>query len=417
MQYFTEQGASHLEVVKQIKDKYGDRAKIMTHRNIRMGGFLGFFTNEGVEISGYISNEEPLRRKKELNDEKNRIINAAAAVHPDSPVLVRARAEGKSAPDSLKRETNEGEMNLVLTELREIRNKISGIDEQEQNSEHPTLEKIEDLLVQNDFSHKFIKMILKRIKSELSISELDDFELVQHRVVGWIGDEITVYSKSIEQGCNRIILIGPTGVGKTTTIAKLAAMSILGSKEGEGQNRSVRMITIDNYRIGARGQLETYGDIMNIPVASVETKDEMKKKLALFQDVDTVFVDTTGRCPRDYKNIASMRELLEPCGNGAEYFLAVSATTKASDIREIFQEFESFKYSAIVLTKLDETMRIGNIISILAELDKPLAYITYGQGVPADIEKASKLRLLKNLEGFTVNVDKFKEEQVLGSRR
>lgn len=426
MQYFTEQGPSHLEAVRKIKEKYGDRAKIMTHRNIRIGGFLGLFTREGVEISGYISNEEPMRKKRELQEEKNRILSAAAAFQsggnggsrgPEAfgiSLPVSGEESERPAGKASASPEKTGEMELVLKELREIREQVSR-QETGAPEEHPSLEKISELLSDNDFSYGFIKETVGRLKSELSLAELDDFEGVQHRVVSWIAEKITVYPEPERQGHRRIILIGPTGVGKTTTIAKLAAMTILGDPEEKA--RSVRMITIDNYRIGARGQLETYGDIMNIPVASVETREEMKKKLALFEDVDTIFVDTTGRCPRDFRNIAAMRELLEPCGSRAEYFLAVSATTKASDVKEILREFESFGYAAVVLTKLDETQRIGNIISILSELNKPLAYITFGQGVPADIEKAEPLRLLKNLEGFTIHIEKLKEEQSLGSGR
>lgn len=122
-----------------------------------------------------------------------------------------------------------------------------------------------------------------------------------------------------------------------------------------------------------------------------------------------ILVDTTGRNPRDYQNIAAMRELLDACGTSSEYYLAVSATTKASDIREIFQEFEPFKYEAVILTKLDETLRVGNIISVLSEQRKSLAYITDGQGVPLDIQKAARGRLLRNLEGFKINRRRLEE--------
>jgi flagellar biosynthesis protein FlhF len=104
-----------------------------------------------------------------------------------------------------------------------------------------------------------------------------------------------------------------------------------------------------------------------------------------------------------------MRELLDACGSSSEYYLALSATTKASDIREICQEFEPFKYQAIILTKLDETLRVGNIISILAEQRKPLAFITDGQGVPLDIHRATRGRLLRNLEGFKINRQRLDE--------
>ena len=409
MQYFTEQGASYPEVKKRIKDKYGERAQIMTHRNIRIGGFLGLFSREGVEISGILSTERLIRKKKELEDEKNRIISVAAAAQTGGEAPSgNTPAETSGNPIPVNSAQSTAGMEQVLNELKELKEKI-GPGAGAVMPEHPTLEKIEDLLVRNDFSHGFIKLIMGKVKSELSFGELDDFELVQDRVVDWIGNEINIYRDLPSDAGKRVVLIGPTGVGKTTTIAKLAAMSILNEDGDKSSVSSVRMITIDNYRIGARGQLETYGDIMNIPVASVETREEMKKKLALFEDIDTIYVDTTGRSQKDYKNIASMRELLEPCGGKAEYFLAVSATTKASDIRDIFREFEPFNYNGVILTKLDETMRIGNIISIIAEMKKPLAYITFGQGVPADIEKATRMRLLKNLEGFSIDALKIKE--------
>lgn len=399
MQYFSEQGSSHREVLQQIREKYGEQAKVMNHRNIRFGGFLGMFQKEGVEVSGYISNEQPLRRRAELTEEKNRLIAAAASATARAATVTESKEKVSDTPNTpVEEKISSADLSLVMTELREIKEKVNS--EGGESADHPSIEKIESLLEKNDFSLKYIKNIISKLKKELSLEELDDYEGVQSRVVDWIGDSITLYKEPQHSG-RRMILIGPTGVGKTTTIAKLAAMYGLDNDGGEAMK--VRMITIDNYRIGARGQLETYGDIMNIPVASVEDYQEMKKKLALFEDAKMILVDTTGRNPKDYQNIAAMRELLDACGSSSEFYLAVSATTKASDIREICQEFEPFKYQAVVLTKLDETLRVGNIISVLSEQRKPLAFITDGQGVPLDIEKASKGRLLRNLDGFKIN--------------
>jgi len=397
MQYFSEQGSSHREVLQKIREKYGDQAKVMNHRNIRFGGFLGMFQKEGVEVSGYISNEQPLRRRAELNDEKNRLIAAAASATAKAATATKEKVEETPAKP-VEEKVTPMDLSLVMNELREIKEKVN--TDGGEPTEHPSIEKIEALLEKNDFSLKYIKNIISKLKKGLSLEELDDFEGVQSKVVDWIGDSISLYQEP-QHDSRRMILIGPTGVGKTTTIAKLAAM--YGLDNDGGETMKVRMITIDNYRIGARGQLETYGEIMNIPVASVEDHQEMKKKLALFEDAKMILVDTTGRNPKDYQNIAAMRELLDACGSSSEFYLAVSATTKASDIREICQEFEPFKYQAVVLTKLDETLRVGNIISVLSEQRKPLAFITDGQGVPLDIEKASKGRLLRNLEGFKIN--------------
>jgi flagellar biosynthesis protein FlhF len=195
--------------------------------------------------------------------------------------------------------------------------------------------------------------------------------------------------------------VGPTGVGKTTTIAKLAAIHAVGM--GGGKPQSVRMITIDNYRIGARQQIETYGGIMGVPVSCVETAEDLRKTIAMYSDADLVLVDTVGKSPRDAVRLAEMQRVLAACGPDAEVHLALSATTKASDMVQIMRQFEPFDYKAIVITKLDETNRIGNAISALAERGKAISYVTNGQSVPQNIERARITRFLMNLEGFHVD--------------
>ncbi len=272
-----------------------------------------------------------------------------------------------------------------------------------QRQEHPAFENIENLLSENDFSHGFISMIIKKMRSELSLDVLEDEEYVQEKVLEWISENIPLYENDNNNKKKKkiLILVGPTGVGKTTTIAKLAAIHSIGAK-GE-QAKDVRIITIDNYRIGARQQMKTYADILEVPFAGVENSEDLKNKIALYKDADLILVDTIGKSPKDYMNLAKMREVLEACGGKAEIHLALSSTTKASDIKEVLQQFEPFGYSSVVLTKLDETMRVGNVISVLWERGKSVSYITNGQGVPDDIERAGVVRFLKTLEGFSLS--------------
>jgi flagellar biosynthesis protein FlhF len=377
MQYFTEQAPTHREVMEKIQAKYGDRAKILTQKSVRMGGFMGMFAREGVEIAGYLS-QEPLKTKRiDIEDEKRKILKEA-----------------------------KGEQTLlqVLQEVQAIKLKIEN-DYQHPRSEEsvPSIEQLEEIMSDNDFSPAFTAKIVNRLKQELAFEDLRDARLVQATALNWIGEEIGLFREKPVSAPRIVILVGPTGVGKTTTIAKLAAIYGIGSSRRK--SKVVRMLTIDNYRIGAKNQIETYGEIMSIPVSCVETIPELRKKLALYQDVDLILVDTIGKSPKDYTKLAEMRELLDACGEQAEIYLAMSATTKTSDIREIVTQFEPFKYRAVVLTKLDETMRVGNVISVLAEKQKPLIYFTTGQNVPQDMERASVPVLLRHLEGFKANWD------------
>ena len=202
--------------------------------------------------------------------------------------------------------------------------------------------------------------------------------------------------------------MGPTGVGKTTTIAKLAAIYGVGNREDSAPR--VKIVTIDNYRIAARQQIKTYAEIMRIPVSFVESGADFKKVLALSVETDLILVDTIGKSPRDYSKLAEMREILDVAGSASETHLAVSATTKLSDVEEILQQFEPFNYKAVILTKLDETTRIGNIISALSGRNKSLSFLADGQSVPQDIAKASVVRLLLNLEGFRINRERLENK-------
>lgn len=375
MQYFTEQAYSHREALEKIRQKYGDQAKILTHRTIRIGGFLGLFAKEGVEITGYVANELPKKKVLDLEEEKKKILSAVQ-VAPKTPDV------------SLKE---------VLKEVQAIKEKLEAPPSRKLES-HPTIQRIEELLKENDFTESYIRRLVERMKKEFSLEQLEDFDAVQDQVVEWIGESIRIYHEKDRITPIVFIVVGPTGVGKTTTIAKLAALYGVSA----ARPNKVRIITIDNYRIAAKEQIETYGNIMGIPVACAESYTDLKKFLALYQDVDRIFIDTIGKSPRDFVKLAEMKELLEAASGRATIHLAVSATTKAADILEIMGQFEPFGYSSVIITKLDETSRVGSIISTLAERGKAVSYFTDGQRVPQDIELATPVRLLMRLQSFRV---------------
>ncbi|MBI9098049.1 MAG: flagellar biosynthesis protein FlhF [Spirochaetaceae bacterium] len=385
MEHFTERGASHREVLDKISSKYGLKAKILTRRNISMGGFLGLFKREGVEYTGYVSDKVRQDSTIRDNQAKKAILEAAGGKKETTAVNDNLTEEVKNLTEVVKTLLNTG---------------ASGSSPKQ----HENIEQLENLLRDNDFSHKFIVDLVDRIKREFSLEDLDDYSLIQQSILEWIGDKIDIYKEKPSRIPRIFILVGPTGVGKTTTIAKLAA--IKGIATSDKSPLSVRMITIDNYRIGAKKQIETYGDIMGIPVSCVETFSDLEKTIQQYNDADLILVDTIGKSPSDFMKLAEMRKLLDACGSGSEVHLAISSTTKTCDVKEILSQFEPFKYESVILTKLDETSLVGNIISLLAESGKPISYITDGQVVPQDIEAATKIKLLEKLAGFSVDREK-----------
>jgi flagellar biosynthesis protein FlhF len=384
VEYFTEQATTHREAMARIQAKYGESATVLTQRNIKMGGVLGIFSKPGIEITGYISQEPVKKKLRDFEDEKRKILEM-------------------SRIDTTKT------MGQILKEVQDLKDKLAesavATATMEPSFEHPNIEKIADLLDQNEFNSKYSRHLLKRLRKELTVEELDDERIIFERLVDWMADDINIYPEREEMKPHVFILVGPTGVGKTTTIAKLAARQRVGSRPA----KEVRIITIDNYRIGAKQQIETYGEIMGIPVESAESSDELKKYLALYNDVDIIFIDTIGKSPKDFETLGRMKGLLEGCGINAKTHLALSATTKSSDIQEIIQQFEPFNYESVVVTKLDETKKIGNIISSIWEKQKSISYMTDGQGVPHDIERANVVNLLLRLEGFYINRDRLEQ--------
>ncbi|MDR3167725.1 MAG: flagellar biosynthesis protein FlhF [Treponema sp.] len=413
MDTFTEQALTYIECVKKIHAKYGVQARILTYKSIRMGGFLGLFAKEGVEIAGYIPNStgKNLSSLMGMSGPGPSNFTGSAGASGSLNLSVPAGTSHKISDFEEEKKKiiaaagRDPTMQLLLKEVQSIKEKIdtNAGSSRGREEEHPNLNRIQEILDLNDFSPSYSEGILDRIKKEKSLDELNDYDTLQDTVLEWIGESIALYHEKKQRTRPRImVLVGPTGVGKTTTIAKLAA--IFGVPNLRKSPLSVRLITIDAFRIGARQQIETYGELMELPVSYVDNHDDLKKTIAMHSgEVDLILVDTIGNSPRDSMKLGEMKLLLDACGSQAEIHLALAATTKSSDLKEILRQFEPFDYRSVVITKLDETIRVGNVISALADRGKPVSYITDGQKVPHDIKKAQVVHFLTNLEGFRVN--------------
>ena len=395
MRYFTVHGSNYQDAMAEMMRRYGPDACIQSHRTIRVGGVWGLFTRPAVEITGYVDG------------------NAGAAADPE-PVPGKAPAAARTGPAAPS-------LGTLLDQVTALRKRLdeslpAGAEVTVQRDEHPSLAELRELLAANDFAAPLRARLIAAVRASLPLSELQDAGAVHRFVVRQVAAELAIAAPLQQRpapadGPRVCTLVGPTGVGKTTTIAKLAALHGLGNG---GPAPPVRIVTIDNYRIGARQQIETYGEIMRIPVTSAETAEEVKKAIALGSDAEIMFIDTVGRSPTDYARMAEMRSVLDAVGRAGTTQLVVSATTKFADLLQILRQFEPFGYDSVIVTKLDETSSVGNVISALVDARKQVSYLCDGQVVPQDIAPASTLRLLLNLDGF--RLDRTLLEKELGGR-
>ena len=247
-------------------------------------------------------------------------------------------------------------------------------------------------LVGRDIPKELAQKLIKETLSELPKAEWSNVNKVWDRLAAVVARHITTVEPWDFTGEQKIVvLIGPTGVGKTTTIAKLAANFALVDE------RSVALITVDTYRIAAVDQLRTYADIIAVPLEVAYSPQDLRAALAKFKDKDLILIDTAGRSQHSHLQIAELKSYLE--GIEAEKHLVVSATTKMRDVDEIVRIFSQLSPNRVTVTKLDETSSHGVILHTCMRAEVPLAFVTTGQGVPEDIEVADGERLAQLILG------------------
>lgn len=247
-------------------------------------------------------------------------------------------------------------------------------------------------LVDREIPKALAQELIKESLSELPKQEWNNLNRVWARLAEAVAQRIaTVDAWDFSDQQRIVILIGPTGVGKTTTVAKLAANFALVDQ------RSVAMITVDTYRIAAVEQLRTYAEIIGVPLEVAYSPKELREGVAKFKEKDLILIDTAGRSQNNHLQMAELKSYLE--GIDAEIHLVVSATTKLRDIDEIVRIFSQLPLDRIIVTKLDETTTHGVILQTCVRAEVPLAFVTTGQGVPEDIEVASGERLAQLILG------------------
>ncbi|MGE5422430.1 MAG: flagellar biosynthesis protein FlhF, partial [Ignavibacteriales bacterium] len=249
-------------------------------------------------------------------------------------------------------------------------------------------------LIANQVDDKLATKIVKTVEERMEDERRRDISVARELGIQVIMDMLKK-PRAIEVKGRRariVALIGPTGVGKTTTIAKLAANFSLLDK------RKVGLITLDTYRIAAVEQLKTYAEIIGVPLEVVFNPEDLKTAIKSFAKCDIVFIDTAGRSPRNETQMEELSRFLET-SEPDEVILVLSATTRTEELIDAYRKFNVVKIDKIVFTKLDETTSYGQILSTIYKTRSHISYITNGQNVPDDIELPDEMLLAKLILG------------------
>lgn len=392
----TIEGTSLDDCYRKLEQLYHGDAQVLDYTTDWKYGFF-HLKKIPYTIAKYIV-KHPNAYEKPVSDQEQWEISRQKILESQNNLLVQAEISNK--------------LDQKLDDLTQQITKKLGEIGIAANEKHESTQRIIELLQENEFSYDYIQMIEEKINATFPMDQLDDFDLVQRYVVDWIGETITVQKRKVFRPPHVYVLVGPTGVGKTTTLTKLMAQSILVSKRAGKEKPKGCIITIDNIRAGAFDQLKKLGDAVEYPVLKALTTDDVRMIYEEYNEhVDNIFVDTAGCSPNDSEHLGIMQKILDVKMN-PDVYLTVTSSTKASDLRHIFRNYEPFGYDSVIVTKIDESKQIGNVISVLYEKRKSIAYLTNGQH-PKNIKPASVTEILNCLTGF--KLDKVHIEDKFGA--
>ena len=368
------------EAVMMAKEEMGSNAVVLNIKTTKQRGFKRLFKKDTVEITAAL--EDKTTSSIPVN-KINIAVDDNTEKEEKKPTAIEEKLDNlQSILESRMANSEEKELDNVKTE---------------KNANFTFIQLIYNQLLENEVDEKYINQIISEIESSLKKeSNLDTIlASVYQKIVLKLGSPVEI---SLENKKTKVaFFVGPTGVGKTTTIAKIASMFKL-DKEAK-----VAMITSDTYRIAAVEQLRTYANILDVPLQVVYTLEELNDAIDKFKEYDLILIDTAGRSHKNKEQCMEMLHFVNDCvipeNCTKEVFIVLSASTKYKDLENIVDVYGEIGNYNLIFTKLDETSAFGNILNIKLKTGVNLSYVTSGQVVPDDISLIDAQKMAKSLLG------------------
>ena len=391
------QANTETEAIMLAKEELGKDAIVMNIKTISPKGIYKLFKKPIVEITAAV--DENINYKNEVKPAaSNGTMTKRKVIHPD---IIYEEEKYVTEDDRMNELAPPSAIELKLNNLQSLLEKQIIEKEMQEKTEAKASEPNKNLaciqliynqLLSNEVDEKYANQIITEIEGNLKKDASMDNILasIYQKIILKLGQPNMIDLKG--KTPKFVFFIGPTGVGKTTTIAKVA------SKIKVNEKAKIAFLAADTYRIAAVEQLRTYANILGIPMKVIYSLEEMKEAKEEFLDYDIIFVDTAGRSHRNKEQRDEIEELIHMIPvDEREVFLVLSATTKYGDLIKITEAYSEIINYNLIFTKLDETSTVGNLFNIRMLTGAPLSYATFGQNVPDDIARIDAQNIAKQL--------------------
>ncbi len=369
------------EAIRKINQEFGPDAVILENKSIRRKGIPGLFQKKMVEVvAAYEPSTRPEKKQPVKKAAVKETVQTAEPSQEEAPISAQTSQLGKQMQD-------------LKDAMQDFTAKIRIAGRETTLGYSAEVMGVYSKLMERDVHEDICREIADLTQNILGRRSMDAHTVARQLVLDRLGEPAPLKLKRFEQ--NVLLFAGPTGAGKTTTLAKLAGH--LKFKE----HLDVGLINTDTYRVGAMEHIRIYSEIMDIPLIMAYNADELKEALRTLADKDVVLIDTAGKSARDEGYQKELEQFIQ-AAHVDEVFLVLSVVMGCKASREVIRHYSFIDDYKLIVTKLDEVGVWGNVINIADFSKKGISYVTIGQNVPDDIREADTQRLAQSIIGDEV---------------